>query len=375
LAEGLPLPPVLGLIGFSKRVSQSPAELVHSMIIRNYGIFKKMFSFRLLRNFLCRVISGCFFTFLLSSCASPLVKQGREYAEAFYANRFDLLWPHLSEEMKRGFGSEEGLIYFRKHIAAHFGQERQVLDEQVFASVPARRTLYSRRSDFSLAGNPIIMEWIWNSTEIVGFLIVDQNKIPSPLTDYRTRTQLELPFRGEWRVFWGGRNLVDNYHFAFYGQRFAYDFAVVKSGRSFQGNGRSNRDYYAFGKPVYAAGSGIVVEAVDGIADNDPGEVNSAQAAGNHVVIDHQNGEFSFTAHFQQGSVRVKLGQRVNRGDRLGLCGNSGQTTQPHVHFHLAKSSALNQNLSLPAQFRNYSSNGKNVEIGEPRRGETISRQ
>ena len=56
---------------------------------------------------------------------------------------------------------------------------------------------------------------------------------------------------------------------------------------------------------------------------------------GNQVVIDHGNGEFSFYGHLQPGSVRVRVGQEVARGERIGAVGSSGNSTEPHLHFHV----------------------------------------
>jgi len=57
---------------------------------------------------------------------------------------------------------------------------------------------------------------------------------------------------------------------------------------------------------------------------------------GNHVIIDLGGGRYAFYAHLQPGSLRVILGQKVRRGEVVGLLGNSGNSTEPHLHFHLS---------------------------------------
>src|SRR4029077_19752002 len=75
--------------------------------------------------------------------------------------------------------------------------------------------------------------------------------------------------------------------------------------------------------------------------------------AGNCVVIDHGDGEFSLLAHMKRGSVKVKKGDRVKMGDPIGQLGNSGATTGPHLHYHLMAGPKLLLSDGLPAQFEN----------------------
>ena len=99
--------------------------------------------------------------------------------------------------------------------------------------------------------------------------------------------------------------------------------------------------------------------------------MDRANPVGNHVVIDH-GGEFSFLAHLRQGSVSVKAGDRVSAGQPLGRCGNSGNTTMPHLHYHLQTTAVFAQGAGLPAQFNDYRADGQRVARGEPQRGEHL---
>ncbi len=109
-------------------------------------------------------------------------------------------------------------------------------------------------------------------------------------------------------------------------------------------------------------GEGVVVDAKDGVYDNIPGLRNTRDIPGNYVIIDHLNGEFSILAHFKNGSVLVKEGDKVGAGDLIGQCGNSGHSNLPHLHYHLQNTSRWLDGEGLPAQFRNYYANGKFVE-------------
>jgi murein DD-endopeptidase MepM/ murein hydrolase activator NlpD len=128
-------------------------------------------------------------------------------------------------------------------------------------------------------------------------------------------------------------------------QRFAIDWVRLRSdGKTFAGDRGANRSYRAYGAEVLAVSDGIVVAVVDGIPENVPGPTSRAvpmtleTLGGNHVVLEIGGGRTGFYAHLQPGSLRVKRGDRVRRGQVLGLVGNSGNSTEPHLHFHVSDS-------------------------------------
>jgi murein DD-endopeptidase MepM/ murein hydrolase activator NlpD len=157
-------------------------------------------------------------------------------------------------------------------------------------------------------------------------------------------------------------------------QRFAYDFLVTRGRAVFSGSGARNEDHFCWGEPVLAPAAGRIMRAVGNVADNErPGVQREEVAApGNHVVIDHGNGEYSLIAHFRQGSLAVEEGQQVTAGTILGRCGNSGRSSIPHVHYHLQTGAAYGEGEGLPAFFTDYLVNGAPVASGEPVRGQRI---
>ena len=167
--------------------------------------------------------------------------------------------------------------------------------------------------------------------------------------------------------------MKENYHAAYPDQRFAYDILNIRDGTSHTGEGKENSDYFCFEKPIVSPGAGVVVEAVDGIADNVPGKMNPAQPCGNHLVIDLGEKEFLFLAHFKNGSLKVKAGDHVQPGQPLGLCGNSGNSSEPHLHVHLQTTPIFGAGKGLPLQFQHYLADGKPIERGEPTKGQAIS--
>jgi murein DD-endopeptidase MepM/ murein hydrolase activator NlpD len=198
---------------------------------------------------------------------------------------------------------------------------------------------------------------------------------PTRFADYQTKTNLRLPFDGEWFVFWGGRTREQNYHVIARDQRFAYDILIMRDGSTHSGDAKVAANYYCWNQPIYAPADGVITEAVDGLPDNTPGVMDPSKPAGNHLVIDHGNGEFSLLAHLRNGSVAPKAGDHVKRGDVIGRCGNSGNTSEPHLHYHLQNAPHFGEGEGLPAQFRNYVADGKKVDRGEPVKGQRISQR
>jgi len=200
----------------------------------------------------------------------------------------------------------------------------------------------------------------------------------TPFFRYETQTTLHLPFAGEWYVYWGGRSLAENRHITANDQRFAYDFLILAnghSGQSYRNSGETNSDYFCFGLPIYAPADGRVVAVEKDISDNVPGEMNAKVPLGNHVILDHGCAEFSFIAHLRQGSIAVENDQQVRLGQILGRCGNSGNSSEPHLHYHLQSTAVPFRGDGLPAFFEDYVADGQFFARGEPRARQTIRNQ
>jgi murein DD-endopeptidase MepM/ murein hydrolase activator NlpD len=126
----------------------------------------------------------------------------------------------------------------------------------------------------------------------------------------------------------------------FVAQRFAIDWIKLGDDAAIvHGNWLVNTDYPTYGQRAIAVADATVVSVLDGLPERKAGALPSdttlQNATGNHVILDLGAGRYAFYAHLQPGSIRVKVGNRVKRGQVLAQLGNSGNTTGPHLHFHV----------------------------------------
>ncbi len=168
-----------------------------------------------------------------------------------------------------------------------------------------------------------------------------------------------------WTVAWGGDHPMANAHHPLPNQRHAYDLVIQTSGKTYKGSSVKNENYSAYGEPIYAPAKGEVALVVDGILDNRPGIMNEEEPAGNAVVIRHALREYSILAHLQYGSIQVREREQVLAGDLIGRCGNSGNSTEPHLHLQLSNRPDFLQGTSIRMRFKH---------SPDPIRGDQIDR-
>ena len=158
-------------------------------------------------------------------------------------------------------------------------------------------------------------------------------------------------------------------------QRFAIDFArLTPDRRLVEGDPEALASWPSYGAEVVSAARGVVVDTRDGFADNTPvgslPPISLDNVGGNYVVVDIGGGRFAWYAHLQPGSLRVTVGDRVRRGQRLGLVGNSGNTDFPHLHFHVMDSPSPLASDGLPYVFDRFGSLGTIANVDELAAGE-----
>jgi len=225
---------------------------------------------------------------------------------------------------------------------------------------------------------------------------------------YETKTDLILPVRGRILV-WDGHDYNSHHRRFDYTQenfvksgyktnfqRYGYDFIIVdEQGLNYKGQSRVNddwyqarpdkmEDYYSFGEPIYAAGAGRVAFVQDTKPDDrkfNPADLATDERAyaGNYIVIDHLNGEFSWFGHIKQGSLRVKVGQSVKQGETIAAIGAAGSSLFPHLHYELRNGGGAKEVEGLPSYFTNFKrilgSRTVNVKRGQVDTGDIVDWQ
>ena len=142
-------------------------------------------------------------------------------------------------------------------------------------------------------------------------------------------------------------------------QRYAVDYEQLDAeDRIYNGPRKDNESYTIYGEQAFAVADGTVVTVIDGIPENVPGEfpanITLEEADGNSVILDLGDKNYALYAHFQPGTIRVEEGDRVKRGDVLGLVGNSGNSIAPHLHFHLMSRPRSLASNGLPYAINSY---------------------
>jgi murein DD-endopeptidase MepM/ murein hydrolase activator NlpD len=156
------------------------------------------------------------------------------------------------------------------------------------------------------------------------------------------KTALTLPYAGRWRVLWGGDTRETSNYFGDRSRQHSREFVIAdRYGKTYLDEGDRNQDYFAFGRPALAPAEGEVIRVVQGIEDHKPGRPDPYAPFGNAVVIRHATNEVSVIGYLMQGSITVKEGERVTVRQPIGRCGNSGNSSQPSIYYHLQDSEVL----------------------------------
>ena len=292
-----------------------------------------------------------------------------EFEENFNADRFDSIFSMFSDDMKKAVPLNK-ITEFLTNLKSQAGK---ITNREFVAYENGSVALYKTNFERALYGLNISLDY---NSKINGFMVKpfkDTRNLPKI---ERNTTKLILPFRGEWTVFWGGDTQELNYHVIEESQKNAFDIVITdEKGKSYKTDGLTNEDYYAFGKELIAPSDGEVVLVVDGVKDNTPGDMNPVYVPGNTVIIKTVNDEYLFFAHFKQHSIKVKQGQKVKQGDLLGLCGNSGNSTEAHLHFHIQNVENMTKATGVKCYFDNILVNGELKTDYSPIKTEKIKNQ
>ncbi|MDA2668843.1 M23 family metallopeptidase [Bacillus sp. SW7] len=178
---------------------------------------------------------------------------------------------------------------------------------------------------------------------------------------------VRFPLNERALVGWGGDRLETNYHVTKPNERWAYDILIppaeVKSSKL--------KDYGIYGAKVMAPASGTVVSINNDEKDLVPGSDDFQSMAGNHIYLRlDETGTFLVLAHLKKGSIKVKEGQHVNEGEFLAQVGNSGSSSEPHLHIHHQRQDPSKVSMFLAEGLPLYFQTEKGAMM--PERGEYI---
>jgi hypothetical protein len=148
-------------------------------------------------------------------------------------------------------------------------------------------------------------------------------------------------------------------------QRYAVDYEQLDADNRLYSGKKKIDNYTIYGQEAIAVANGTVVKVTDGVPQQKPGvfpkNITPAEADGNAVILDIGGGNFALYGHFQPGSVRVKEGERVKRGEVLGLVGNSGNSLAPHLHFHVTDGPLPLASNGLPYEVDSFTVTGRSA--------------
>jgi len=310
---------------------------------------------------------------------NPLQVAARRYAQLLLSRRFDEAFLMHEEAGGRRPNWASLRSATSSFLDAHGGPT--AIEQSIAMNIGAELTTFFFTARFSdgaeLPLRVALDYWGHVSGAAVGSEIIPAMRQRYDRNDaYKTRTSLSLPFSGVWTA--SNATLgPGNGHYLNANQRFAIDFLLAEEGepgkrKTSRPPGKQNTDHFSFGQDILAPADGVVVQAVDGIPDNTPGQVDVYYRLGNTVVLSFENGEFAYLCHLMSGSVRVRPGDRVQRGQVLAKCGNSGNSTAPHLHFQLTDAPLITYSTSLPAYFHNVKRNGSVANDVLPQSGDRL---
>ena len=186
-------------------------------------------------------------------------------------------------------------------------------------------------------------------------------KLPS-IDTYKQENEYSLPFEGEWLIINGGISKKSSHSWhPVLNQRYAYDFIKVDEyGKSYRYLSKNTTDYYCYSQNILAPADGIVVEIRSICSDSKiigNGKTDNwiKDLRGNYIIIKHKGDEYSLLAHLKKGSILVEVGQKVRRKDIIAKCGNTGNSSEPHLHFQVQKGKIFFTSVGLPIRFINFS--------------------
>jgi len=273
------------------------------------------------------------------------------FTERFNSGDYDGIYDLYDAGMKNTYTNIETRNFFENNINRLTGEIKSMQFYTLQEGAHVYRVVFDKSvADLTVTLSP--------QNKINGLLISKPKSLGIPILE-RNITFMSLPFNGEWFVYWGGVTEADNYHVREVTQQYAYDILKVENGASYDADPLLNESYFAFGEDIIAPCDARVVKVIDGVPDNIPGETNEQQLTGNTIVLRTDRDEYVLLAHLMKGSIFVEEGQDIRKGEILAKCGNSGNSTEAHLHISLQNAPDMEDSIGAKLYFDRIEVNGE----------------
>ncbi len=309
--------------------------------------------------------------FILFSLFSFSQEEKENYSEvalkfkSFYnESNYQAIFNMFDDSMKKALPLPSATDFFKQSLNEPAGK---IMSMEFYKT---KQSAHIYKTTFERALLDVLIS-LDQSDQING-LYVSQHVPDDQVKLERNSTKMILPFNEKWFVFWGGTTVKQNYHVAYNNQKYAYDLLILENGKSYHDDPKENKNYFVFGKEIISPCDAKVVTILTGVQDNIPGEMNPTQLTGNTIVLKTINNEYILFAHLKEGSVVVSEGQEIKQGELLGLCGNSGNSSEPHLHLSLQNVKNMNESTGAQLFFEKINVNGEIKEDYLPVKNDKI---
>lgn len=250
----------------------------------------------------------------------------------------------------------------------------------------ARLSPWTLRGFFVVIVASVVLDWPYLPSLALAIALLVLSRIGPKRPGEPTPRECLAPVTGTWVGLNSPADKVPSHGTHAYGQTYAIDIAGPSGSDAprrltWGWTTRRPEELPAFGRPAVAAADGTVVAVVSSMRDHRTRESFLPIMAmmfegmfrevggvrfllGNHVVIDHGDGAWGVYAHLRRGSVAVSPGERVIAGQQIGEVGNSGNTSEPHMHFHLMNDPNPYVGRGLPFRWTNLDQHTEDLDLG-----------
>lgn len=310
----------------------------------------------------------CIFSFQLLSSETEKISQkesAEKFIELYNSENYNEIYNYFTLEMKKKMNREAALNYL-----SDFRIETGLLGKRKFLNFKNSYASYLVSGETK---NLLLEISTDKDSNISGIQMKQIQLTEAELPKLkRNLTNLDFPVKGEWLTLKGSGTETEISGPKNKNPKFVFDFTMRDAkGKAYRTDGKSNEDYYAFSQKIYSPCDGQVIYVNSGAEDNTPG---TKAEIGNEIVIRTENNEYLSIFHFQKDSIQVKKGQKLGKGQLIGLCGNSGNSSEAHIGFCIQNGVSGTGVSTVKAYFEELKVNGRAHTDYSPIKGDKIQR-